>query len=195
MANPRSGPEDAASGDEVLWTSDNPKHGVVRRVLFYGDFAARFDDLNSDFREVELSIFERGAAGWEKEYSQDDVDYPVQKEDAAVYGLSGGCQVYAYGRARPHARARIELYGGTWTVDVDADGWWLLVDDAPEEGFAKAMEAEDAERRSIVAEVAARNSSPDASGGSWAISRHVVYERPEDLPTGFWDSPLRVTIE
>jgi hypothetical protein len=194
MANPRSGPEDAASGDEVLWTSDNPKHGVVRRVLFYGDFAARFDDLNSDFREVELSIFERGAAGWEKEYSQDDVDYPVQKEDAAVYGLSGRCQVYAYGRARPHARARIELYGGTWTVDVDADGWWLLVDDAPEEGFARRWR-----RRTQSGGRSWRRSRLGiplrTRGGSWAISRHVVYERPEDVPAGFWDSPLRVTIE
>lgn len=186
MAKPRSNPEAAASDNEVLWTSDNPKYGVVRRVLFYGDFAAQFDDLNSDLREVELGIFERGATGWEKEYSHDDVDYPVDREDASVYGLLGGCQVYAYGRGRPHARARIELYGGTWTVD--ADGWWFLVAHAPEETFEAAMEAEDARWRSVRAEF-----------GCGANDGFSIHEQSEDAPGGSlpapFGSPLRVTVE
>jgi hypothetical protein len=173
----------SASENDILWISDNPTYGVVRRVLFYGDFAAQFDDLNSDFREVELSIFERGAQGWEKEYSQDDADYPVHKDDAWVYGFLGGFRVFAYGRARPHARARVELYGGTWAVDVDADGWWFLVAGAPEQTFEAAMAAEDGRWRSIQAEI--------GSGASDGVL-------PGDAPDGHLDafrSPLRVTVD
>jgi hypothetical protein len=189
MERPETDPK--ASENDILWISDNPKYGVVRRVLFYGDFAAQFDDLNSDFREVELGIFERGVSGWQKVSSHDDVDYPYDG-GAPTYGLSGGYQVYAYGRARPHARARIELYGGTWTVNVDADGWWLLVDDAPEDGFERAMQEEEARWRSVRAQIESRTGSSDQSDG------FIVFERSEDVPAELRDpfrSPLRVTIE
>jgi hypothetical protein len=185
--------EPALPDNDVLWTSSNPRHGVVRRVLFCGDFAVHFDDLNSDYREIELGLFERGATGWEKECSWDDVDYPAREDDAPIFGLSGGYQVYVYGRGRPHGTARIELYGGTWTVDVDADGWWLLVADAPEQGFEEAMEAEEDRFRSIKARFRSQNPSAGASG-----SFVETYPRLEDAPAGFQDafrSPLRVTVE
>lgn len=192
MAKPTS----PASENDVLWISDNPRYGVVRRVLFCGDYAARFDDLNSDFREVELGLFERGATGWEKLSSHDDVDYPYDGGSPS-YGESGGYQVYAYGRAQPRARVRIELYGGAWTVEVDADGWWLLVADAPQEGFDAAMEAYDARSLSIRAEIEARGSYSESSDGSGSDG-FIVYERAEDVPVGLRDafrSPLRVTVE
>lgn len=176
---------------DVLWTSDNPAYGVVRRVLFCGDYAAQFDDLNGDLREVCLTIFERGAAGWEAGYSQDDVGYLADEADSASYGLSGGLQVWAYGRARPRARARIELYGGEWTVNVDADGWWLLVADAPKRALKKALKAED-ERWQAFRKHAFGSTSSDWSGGGI----HVWTDG--DAPAGLADlhrSHLRVTIE
>lgn len=45
--------------DDPLWISDVPRHGVVRTVVVDSAFAARFDDLNGDGREVELGIFAR----------------------------------------------------------------------------------------------------------------------------------------
>ena len=110
-------------------------------MLFCGDYAAQFDDLNGDSREICLTLFERGAAGWESTYSCDDVAYPAHMDDSAAYGMADGGRVWAAGRAKPHARLRVELYGGQWAVDVDADGWWLVVGDAPEE----VLEAEMAE--------------------------------------------------
>lgn len=189
----KSRSEAALPENDVLWTSSNPRHGVVRRVLFHGDFAVHFDDLNSDYREVELGLFERAAAGWEKVCSWDDVDYPAHEDDAPTFGLSGGYQVYAYGRGRPHARARVELYGGTWTVEVDADGWWLLVADAPEEGFDEAMKAEDARFRLIRAKFTSQNPFGGASG---IVAE--VHPRLDDASASIQDafrSPLRVSIE
>lgn len=175
--------------DDVLWSSANPRYGVVRRVLFCGDYAAQFDDLNGDFREVCLTIFERSARGWEAVHGQDDVDYPAREDDSAAWGFFAPYEVWAVGRARPHTRARIELYGGEWTVAVDADGWWLLVTDAPD----GSLEADQDRWRSLMADAASGAAFPDVSAGAAGQVWPEV-----DAAGGYLDaarSPLRVTVD
>jgi hypothetical protein len=192
MPKPRSTSAPAVSENDVLWTSDNPRYGVVRRVLFCGVHAASFDDLNGDFREVCLTIFERRTTGWEEVYSQDDIGYPAHEDDSSIYGLSGGRQVWACGRARPHARARIELYGGDWTVDVDADGWWLLVADAPRKALKRILAAEADSWRSLMAKVAGTHYPGATAGGGLQVWSEG--DAPAEI-AHLHRSHLRVTVE
>jgi hypothetical protein len=49
---------------------------VVRKVVRDDPYAAQFDDLTSDFREVCLTVFRRDGSEWEEVLCADDARYP-----------------------------------------------------------------------------------------------------------------------
>ena len=111
--------------DAALWISDVPGYGVVRTVVREGSYAARFDDLNGDGREVELTLFARTEDGWAPIAGHDDVDYPSPGE-SAVRGWAGE-KVWAVGRAKPGSAVTVAVGGRALAVRADSDGWWLGV--------------------------------------------------------------------
>lgn len=118
--------------DDLLWDSAVHGYGVVRTVIVDGAYAARFDDLNGDGREIELGIFVHNDAGWERIGYQDDVGVPAVDETPLFGGT--GTVGWAIGRATPGERVEIDWMGERAVVGVDADGWWLAVvsGEAPE---------------------------------------------------------------
>lgn len=111
--------------DAALWVSEVPAFGVVRHVVHYLSYAARYDDLNGDLREVAFSIHERMESGtWAWLYQQDDYVIPSRGDV-----LDGEAQdhVWAVGRSRPHREVLVTLQDETYVVPSDADGLWLLV--------------------------------------------------------------------
>ncbi|HVK28110.1 MAG TPA: hypothetical protein VM575_07200 [Nocardioides sp.] len=119
--------------DDPLWRSDVPRFGVVRTVIIDGAFAARFDDLNGDGREVELGIFARESGTWTPIGHQDDVAFPGVDE-TPLFGWSGALG-WAVGRATPGDRLEVDWMGERAVVGVSTDGWWLAVvsGEAPED--------------------------------------------------------------
>ncbi|CAM3236840.1 hypothetical protein NODU109028_05590 [Nocardioides dubius] len=111
---------------EALWTSENPKYGVVRQVLHQDGFAVRFDDLNGDHREICLTVFQRGASGWQPIAQADDVEYPAHLEDSACWGYAGRL-AWAVGRGRPGDQAVVHIGAAHHPVHADDDGWWLVL--------------------------------------------------------------------
>lgn len=81
------------------WTSANRAFGIVRKVVVAPPYAARFDDLNGDYREVCLTVHRRSASGWEELLYADDAGYPGVGETGA-YGYSDG-YAWAVGRNLP----------------------------------------------------------------------------------------------
>ncbi|WP_408898523.1 hypothetical protein ACJ5H2_05280 [Nocardioides sp. R1-1] len=110
---------------DELWISDIPRHGVVRTVVREGPHAARFDDLNGDGREVELTVFVRAADGWVPIAGHDDANYPDLGE-SAIRGWSDD-SVWAVGRADPGSEITVEVDDQSHMFRADADGWWLAV--------------------------------------------------------------------
>ena len=82
--------------DGPLWISANPRFGVVRRVVVDGPYAAQFDDLNSDYREVSLTVFRCDGSNWEELLYTDDAGYPDVGEEPSC-GYANG---YAWAAGR-----------------------------------------------------------------------------------------------
>lgn len=122
-----------AAPDDLLWQSDVPGYGVVRTVIVDGDYAARFDDLNGDGREIELTVFVGRERSGTPIGGQDDVAVPGADE-TPLFGWAGALG-WAVGRATPGERVEVDWMGERAVVGVDADGWWLAVvsGEAPEE--------------------------------------------------------------
>lgn len=108
---------------DQLWISSVPRFGVVRTVIVDGSFAARFDDLNGDGREIELSFFRFDAGQWEETASLDDTRMPEIGGRPIV--LASGWDAHAVGRGRPGQRWQLEWIDGTRLVQADPDGWWI----------------------------------------------------------------------
>ncbi|MFC7505470.1 hypothetical protein [Nocardioides sp. GCM10030258] len=98
-----------------LWNSDNPAYGVVRHAFSEGEYAARFDDLNGDYREVCLTILKWHREGWAEITSDDDCGLP----EKGGWSNSGWANGYGGGHAYSIGRD-------------DIDRWWLLVEPADE---------------------------------------------------------------
>ena len=109
----------------ALWVSESPRFGVVRHVVVADSYAARFDDLNSDFREVCLTVYRRQESSWEELLSSDDVGYP-DRDNAAACGWTNG-YAWAVGRDEPGVKVRVALPEADGRVRADAEGWWLFV--------------------------------------------------------------------
>lgn len=109
----------------------------MRHVVVQGEHAARFDDLNGDFREVCLTIFCRTASGWEVETSHDDCGYP---RTSVVLGSVPNGPAWIVTKdplISPSVRdilARIE---------PDSLGWYLAVIPEPEESGPDASRPDD----------------------------------------------------
>ncbi|NYI46093.1 hypothetical protein BJ993_003173 [Nocardioides aromaticivorans] len=119
--------------DDVLWESAVPGNGVVRTVIVDGVHAARFDDLNGDGREIEVSVFVRRDRTWSRVGHQDDVGIPAVDETPLFGWIGTGG--WAVGRATPGDRVEVDWMGERAVVGVDAGGWWLAVvsGEVPEE--------------------------------------------------------------
>lgn len=111
--------------DDLLWQSDVPRYGVVRTVIVDGAFAARFDDLNGDGREVELGIFARRHGTWLRVGHRDDVG-GLGIGETPLFGWAGAIG-WAVGRARPGERLELHWAGERAVVGVNDQGWWLGV--------------------------------------------------------------------
>ncbi|WP_182376448.1 hypothetical protein [Nocardioides sp. WS12] len=112
-----------------LWTSYVPAYGVVRHVFSRGDFAAQFDDLNSDYREVCLTILEWHKGDWAEVTSDDDCGLPEQGEwsnSGWVNALRGG-RAWSVGRGQPNGEVSVRLHGKEYVARTDSGGWWLVV--------------------------------------------------------------------
>lgn len=120
------------SRDDLLWVSHVPRYGVVRTVIIDGGFAARFDDLNGDGREVELAVFAWREGAWTLIAGQDDAGVPGVCE-SPLFGWTGSLG-WAVGRETPRERLEVDWMGEREVVGTDADGWWLAVvsGEAPE---------------------------------------------------------------
>jgi hypothetical protein len=114
----------APSTDE-LWISDVPRFGVVRAVIVDGPFAARFDDLNGDGREIEVKVYERAEDGWNEWGHQDDAHFP-EPGGSPLHGWSGAL-AWVVGRGPAGDRVELDWAGHRQVVGVDAGGWWLAV--------------------------------------------------------------------
>jgi hypothetical protein len=108
-----------------LWESANPRFGTVRTVFTDGKHAARFDDLNSDGREVCLSLHVRHGSDWDLLYEQDDDGIPELGESTG-WAWYGGVAIVV-GRTRPDGSVKVTLAGDTHEPTADANGWWLFV--------------------------------------------------------------------
>lgn len=115
----------ADDDDAPLRVSQNPRFGVVRKVVLDLPYAAQFDDLNSDFREVSLTIFKREGSRWAELLSSDDAGYPA-RDNAAQYGWSDDF-AWAVGFDPPGVQVRVMLLDEVYPVPSDAEGWWLFV--------------------------------------------------------------------
>src|SRR3954467_5047210 len=113
------------SQNDVLWQSENSRFGIVRKVVVSDPYAAQFDDLNGDYREVCLTVFRRRRSSWTLLSYMDDAGYPAVGEEP-VRGWSDG-YTWAAGRNVPGARIRVLLRNKPYTVEADADGWRLFV--------------------------------------------------------------------
>jgi len=122
--------------ESALWSSGNPRWGVVRAVVIDGDYALVFDDQNSDYREVELSIYERAGDLWQLIANQDDAGLPDVGQGTgrgwAADVLVGGGYGWAYGREQPRATVKLSYKGEPVDVTADADGWWMCIRKTPE---------------------------------------------------------------
>jgi hypothetical protein len=109
-----------------LWVSDNPRYGVVRHVVVQREHAARFDDLNGDFREVCLTVHRRGTVGWETLHAYDDCGYPT----ATTFTLEWepGGPVWVVGRDPWNEAIPERLRDAAIRVEPDSKGWFLIVD-------------------------------------------------------------------
>jgi hypothetical protein len=114
----------------LLWTSDNPRFGVVRNVIVSGAFAARLDDLNGDYREVELTLFRRRRRGWEEVASADDVGHP-EYDGSGAEGWGDG-YLWAFGRDAPDDLVEVRYAGRAHRLRADSKGWWLFVRRVPD---------------------------------------------------------------
>lgn len=121
-----------ATGDAGFWRSSNPTWGAVRAVVTNDEYAIVLDDLNRNYREVELSVYRRTGGGWEDLFSLDDQGFPdegstVGGRGGYLMGFEGRYYSVIYGHESP--RAAIHLAVGEARVDVvaDANGWWLHV--------------------------------------------------------------------
>lgn len=108
-----------------LWDSDNPKYGIVRAVFTDGEHAARFDDLNGDYREVCLSIYAWDGSDWDYMDGYDDAGFPEVGETTGPGWFGGYARVV--GRTRPNGNVKVTLVGKDHEVRADAEGWWLFV--------------------------------------------------------------------
>jgi hypothetical protein len=79
-------------------------------VVVDGPYAAQFDDLNGDYREVCLKVFRRDGSTWEEFLYTDDAGYPDVGEEPCR-GYSNG-YAWAAGRDLPGARIRVLLRDG-----------------------------------------------------------------------------------
>ena len=122
---PMPNDERSDSGDSALWIPEDSKFGVVRAVVISGKYAAQFDDLNSDYREVCLTVFRRARSSWQAIVSVDDAGYP-DRGDKPVYGYSDG-YAWAVGRANPQAQVEVVHNAKTFKLRPNAEGWWLFV--------------------------------------------------------------------
>ena len=126
--------ERPASDSDVLWTSSSPRFGVVRGVVLTDPYAAQFDDLNGDYREVCLTVFRRDGSTWEELLYVDDAGYPdVGEEPGRGYGNG---YAWAVGRGLPGARIRVLLGDERYLVTADAVGWWLFVHPTDQPGIS-----------------------------------------------------------
>lgn len=112
---------------DELWTSSVPRFGVVRTVIVDGEYAATFDDLNGDGREIELNVYRRVGDRWEGVAHQDDVAVP-EVGGPPLVGVSGW-DAHAVGRGRPGQRWQLEWIDERRFVQADQDGWWIVVVD------------------------------------------------------------------
>lgn len=108
-----------------LWVSGNPRFGTVRKVVIDGAYAATLDDLNSDYREVTMTVLERNASDWGYIAAIDDAGYPGVHETTS-YGWSNGYAVIV-GREHPGAVISVWLHEERHVVEADSEGWWLFV--------------------------------------------------------------------
>lgn len=108
-----------------LWVSENPRFGTVRRAVIEGPYAAKLDDLNSDYREITLTVLKRNPSGWETITVTDDAGYPGLNETAG-HGWSNG-YAFVVGHEHPGTRISVRLGEERHMVKADSDGWWLFV--------------------------------------------------------------------
>ena len=117
--------------DAPLWRTSNPQFGLVRVVVVDGEYAIVLDDLNSDYREVELRAYRRHGQHWREIFSQDDAGFPsvgdahgggwcASPSDEGGYG-------WTFGRERAGAVVHLQFQGEPLDVKVNPEGWWLCV--------------------------------------------------------------------
>jgi hypothetical protein len=89
-----------------------------------------------NYREVELSIYERAGDLWQLIANQDDAGLPDVGQGTgrgwAADVLVGGGHGWAYGRERPRTAVRLSYKGEPVEVTADADGWWMCIRRTPE---------------------------------------------------------------
>jgi hypothetical protein len=107
-----------------MWSAEDPRFGVVRHVLVSGDFAVRLDDLNSDYREIELGLYQRQGDEWRGVGSRDDAGYP-EPGAYATFDLERFAGMF--GRHQPSAPVTVHCLHGEQRLQTDAEGWWLFV--------------------------------------------------------------------
>jgi hypothetical protein len=101
----------------------SPEHR--RRVVIDGAYAARLDDLNGDYREMCLTVFQRAGSEWAELAYADDVGFPAVGGTTA-YGCANGF-AFIECRAQPRARIRVVVGDEPRTVLADDERWWLHV--------------------------------------------------------------------
>lgn len=108
-----------------------PQVRVVRAAFTDGKHAARFDDLNGDYREVCLSLYAWDGSEWDHIGGHDDAGFPDVGETTGPGWFGGYAGVV--GRTRPSGRIDITLAGENHEVRADAEGWRLFVQADPPE--------------------------------------------------------------
>jgi hypothetical protein len=114
-------------GVKYAFLAVDPKYGVVRHIARDGDYAAQFDDLNSDYREVCLTVLRHRGGAWEWLASQDDAGYP-QQGSLAYFDL--GNVAGAAGRGDPDEPVLVRCLHEERQLRTDTEGCWLFVCEA-----------------------------------------------------------------
>lgn len=123
------GPEDWSIDEAELWCSGQPRFGTVRAVIIDGDYAIVLDDLNSDYRETELTGYRRAGRRWHWIFDQQDAGFPAVGHSYR-WGWSAsesGGYAWIFGREDPGATVQLRYRGEPVQVVADAGGWWMCI--------------------------------------------------------------------
>jgi hypothetical protein len=122
-------PGDLTVDEADLWRSSQPRFGVVRAVIVGGDYAIVLDDVNSDYRVIELTALRRAEERWRAIFYQDDAGLPdVGHTHSGGWCASisdGGGYGWTFGREHPGTKVQLRYRGELVEVVADAVGWWM----------------------------------------------------------------------